>query len=102
MEGSMTVNGFWKISSCTVMAVALLAPMVASSPAEARKGYGSTLEEVEIQTQGPVKGYSGSPVGAGPLVYCDYQRIPNRQCTIGANGQERCKIVNWTLKQFCY
>ncbi len=99
----MTANGFWKISSCAVMAVALLAPVVASTSAEARKGgYSSTLEEIEIQTQGPVKGYSGSPPGAGSLVYCDYQRIPNRQCTIGANGQERCKIVNWTLKQYCY
>jgi hypothetical protein len=83
-------------------ALALL-PVVASTSAEAqRRRGGSTFEEAQIETQGPVKGYSGSPVGAGISVYCDYQRIPNRQCTIGKNGQEQCKVVSWTLKQYCY
>jgi len=101
----MTANGLLKAGLCCGALLAVgLAPILASTSAEARKGRssGSTYEEVQIETQGPVKGYSGSPVGAGALVYCDYQRIPNRQCTMGLDGQERCKVVSWTLKQYCY
>jgi hypothetical protein len=43
-------------------------------------------------------GYSGR---AGNY-YCDYQRLPNRVCSITANGQERCEIKGWTLRQHCY
>ena len=101
----MTANGLLKTGLCSgaLLAVALV-PILASTSAEAQKGRrsGSTYEEVQIETPGPVKGYSGSPVGAGVSVYCDYQRIPNRQCTIGLDGSERCKVVSWTLKQYCY
>jgi len=101
----MIANGLLRSALCSgALAALALAPMLFSTPAEAQRGRGggSTLEEIEIQTPGPMKGYSGSPVGAGSLVYCDYQRIPNRKCTIGLDGKERCKIVNWTLKQYCY
>jgi hypothetical protein len=101
----MIANGLLKSALCSgALAALALAPMLLSTPAEAQRGRGgaSTYEEVQITTPGPVKGYSGSPVGAGSLVYCDYQRTPNRQCTIGLDGKERCKIVSWTLTQYCY
>jgi hypothetical protein len=43
-------------------------------------------------------GYSGR---AGSY-YCDYQRLPNRVCSFTANGEERCVIKGWTLRQHCY
>jgi len=97
-------NGLLRTGLCSAALLAIvLVPVLASTSADARsRRSGSTYEEVQIETQGPVKGYSGSPVGAGISVFCDYQRIPNRQCTITASGQERCKVVSWTLKQYCY
>ena len=72
--------------------------------AEAKGRYGTTVVEEHFETKGPMKGYSGFAWGGGGphSVYCDYQRVPNRVCTIGLDGRERCKIVSWTLKQFCY
>jgi hypothetical protein len=100
----MTANGLLKTGLLSGAAAALaLLPVLVTTSAEARpRGGGSTYEEVQIETKDPIKGYSGSPVGAGATVFCDYQRIPNRQCTIGLDGRERCKVVSWTLKQYCY
>lgn len=92
-----------KVLSLGVVAAAVLAALLfAPADALARKGYGTSVIEKSFITDGPVKGYSGF-VRSGPRnFYCDYQRIPNRKCTYTADGRERCKIVNWTLKQFCY
>jgi hypothetical protein len=101
----MIANGLLKTGLCSGALLAVgLVPILASTSAEAQRGRSgsSTYEEVQIETKGPVKGYSGSPVGAGVTVFCDYQRIPNRQCTIGIDGREKCKVVSWTLKQYCY
>jgi hypothetical protein len=58
--------------------------------------------EEDYQTKGPARGYSGSVWGGRRNYWCDYQRIPNRQCTTLVNGRQKCKVVNWTLKQYCY
>ena len=53
--------------------------------------------------RGPEHGYSGWVPGAGRRgLYCDYQRIPNRECTVSASGNRRCRATSWTLKQYCY
>ncbi len=84
-----------------VAAMTAASVMFAGGTAEARKGGGDVIEK-SFTVPGPYKGYSGFVPGIGARsYYCDYQRIPNRQCTV-VNGRERCKIVNWTLKQFCY
>jgi hypothetical protein len=45
-----------------------------------------------------MKGYEGQ---AGNY-YCSYQRLPNRVCTTDSNGNERCQVKGWTLRQYCY
>jgi len=77
---------------------ALLAQVAAPDVAHAKYRSGKKLIERHFVTDGPVKGYSGFAGG----YYCDYQRVPNRQCVVTASGGESCKIVNWTLKQVCY
>jgi hypothetical protein len=65
------------------------------SPAEARGG-----KDVYVQTyqfSKPMHGYSGHSGN----YYCDYQRIPNRKCSVDGSGHERCKIVSWTLREMC-
>ncbi len=87
------------IGAAMTAAVGLVAM---SGTAEARRGGPSVIEQSYI-VPGPYKGYSGFVPSGGPRsYYCDYQRIPNRQCTVGRDGREKCKIVNWTLKQACY
>ncbi|MCL4765386.1 MAG: hypothetical protein KJZ80_04045 [Hyphomicrobiaceae bacterium] len=79
-------------------AAVLIAQIAAPGIAHAKKGHGRPLIEKHYEFAGPVKGYSGFAGG----YYCDYQRIPNRQCVVTPSGQEHCKIVSWTLKQVCY
>ena len=79
-------------------AAAFVAQIAAPDVAHARKGRGKEVFEKHFITDGPVKGYSGFVGG----YFCDYKRVPNRQCVLLPNGQEKCKIVNWTLTQACY
>ncbi len=74
----------------------LAAALVAPSTAEARRGYQYWTSE----HAGPVRGYSGFAGFGARRYYCDYQRHPNRKCTV-VNGRERCRIVSWTLVQTC-
>lgn len=84
------------------MALAAAAVLITQVPltglAHAKKSHGTRLIEKHFETPGPLKGYSGFAGG----YYCNYQRVPNRQCTTTASGAESCKIVSWTLKQACY
>ncbi len=82
-------------------AIAVLAPMalaalLTAGVAEARRGYHYWSSE----HAGPVRGYSGFAGFGARRYYCDYQRHPNRKCTV-VNGRERCRIVSWTLVQTC-
>jgi hypothetical protein len=79
------------------------AALLAGGPAEARRGFtDAAWYEEDTETKGPVRGYSGPVWGGRRNYWCDYQRIPNRQCTTLANGREKCRVVKWTLKQYCY
>lgn len=86
------------VGAALVLAVAM------ATAAEARKRGGSSSEYHEWQSEhrGPAHGYSGWVPGGRRSLYCDYQRIPNRECTVTASGKRRCKATSWTLKQYCY
>jgi hypothetical protein len=75
-------------------------------PAEARQrgggGPSSEYYEWQSQSRNPVHGYSGWVAGGRRGLYCDYQRIPNRECTTTSSGKRRCQATSWTLKQYCY
>ena len=45
-----------------------------------------------------MRGYEGY---VAPDYYCSYKRFPNRDCTIGARGKQRCRVVSWRLEQTC-
>lgn len=90
----MTVKGL--IIAAT--AAAAIANLAAVDAAHAKQSRGKEVIEKHYITDGPVRGFSGSR-GA---YYCDYRRKPNRKCVLLPNGDEKCRIVNWTLTQFCY
>jgi hypothetical protein len=52
----------------------------------------------DYQFDGPVRGFEGQQGN----YYCSYQRLPNRVCTYDSNGNERCQVKGWTLRQYCY
>ncbi|HVY42124.1 MAG TPA: hypothetical protein VG966_03785 [Hyphomicrobiaceae bacterium] len=81
-----------------LVALGLLMPV--SAQAQHR---GSEYQEWQFETKGPVHGYSGwAGLGNGRRnYYCDYQRIPNRECVTLKSGKERCRVTSWTLKQTC-
>jgi hypothetical protein len=81
----------------TALAIAALAiPLLAADAAEARgvkPFYSETYE-----TQGPVRGYEGY---VSPNYYCSYKRYPKRDCSVDAQGKERCRVTGWQLEQTC-
>ncbi len=84
------------IAAIAIAAVAVAASVLSTTSAEARGG-----REYFVQTytfDKPMHGFSGR---AGTYM-CDYQRLPNRVCNIDKNGNEKCFIKNWTLRQHCY
>lgn len=62
------------------------------------KGGGKEFYSQDYQFNQPMKGYEGQ---AGNY-YCSYQRLPNRVCSTSSNGNERCRVQGWTLRQYCY
>jgi hypothetical protein len=90
MEPVMT-----KSHSMLTIAAALTTILAATS---AHAGGGAKEVFVQdYQFAKPMHGYSGHSGN----YYCDYQRLPNRKCTITANGTESCRIVGWTLREMC-
>ena len=86
---------------CAAAAAAVIAPMIASTQAEAKRG-GSYHYSERFDTRYPEHGYQGF-VGAGKYkAYCSYRREPKRRCFITRSGRERCKVFGWTLIQNCY
>jgi hypothetical protein len=83
----------------TILKTAMLGALVASAfaPAALAKG-GRDFYSQDYQFDQPMSGYEGK---AGNH-YCSYQRLPNRVCTTDSNGNERCQIKGWTLRQYCY
>lgn len=91
-----------RMFASAALAAAVLAAVTAGGPAEAGKRGSSNWSEVNVEVPGPTKGYSGFvSFGGAKSAYCDYQRHPNRQCSIDSRGRESCRIVSWTLKQSC-
>lgn len=81
-----------------VAAVAVAgATLITGSAAEAG-GRGKDVYVQDYKFDKPMHGYSGHS-GA---YYCDYQRLPDRKCTVDRNGNEKCAIVGWTLREMCY
>ena len=83
-------------SRATVLAAAALAvPLIAATSADARvKPY----YWQNYETRGPQRGYEGY---VAPNYYCSYKRFPNRECTAGKGGKQRCRVVSWRLEQTC-
>ena len=75
----------------------LAATFFAADTAEARRGVKPYYSE-SYETRGSVRGYEGY---VAPDYYCSYKRFPNRECTTGANGKQRCRVVSWRLEQTC-
>ena len=81
---------------CGAVLASGLAGLMSTTAAEARGGKEFYVQDYQFDQ--PMSGYEGQ---AGNY-YCSYQRLPNRVCTTDANGNERCKVQGWTLRQHCY
>ena len=82
---------------CARIALALTAPLFAADTAEARRGVKPYYSE-SYQTRGPVRGYEGY---VSTRLLCSYKRFPNRECTSGTGGKQRCRVTSWRLEQTC-
>jgi hypothetical protein len=76
-------------------AAAFAAPLFAAAPANA---YVKPYYWKNYETRGPERGYEGY---VAPNYYCSYKRFPNRECTTGKGGKQRCRVVSWRLEQTC-
>ncbi len=82
----------------TALAIAALAiPLFTAGAAEARRLVKPYYSET-YETKGPARGYEGFLF---PDYYCSYKRYPNRDCSVDAQGRERCRITGWRLEQTC-
>jgi hypothetical protein len=84
------------IVCCTVLASAL-AGLLTSTAAEAGRGAKEFYSQ-DYQFAQPMHGFQGQQGN----YYCSYQRLPNRVCSYDANGNEKCQVKGWTLRQYCY
>lgn len=81
------------IRNAALALAAVLVPLTLVSGAEARGGKEHFVQDYTFKQ--PMNGFSGRQGN----YYCDYVKLPNRQCD--ANGNN-CKIISWTLRQTCY
>ena len=77
--------------------LALAIPLLAAGSAEARRAVKPYYSET-YEAKGPVRGYEGFLF---PDYYCSYKRYPNRDCSVDAQGRERCRVTGWRLEQTC-
>jgi hypothetical protein len=85
-----------KLTALAAAALAIAASLTGHTAAEARGGKEYFVQNYTFDK--PMHGYSGR---AGNYM-CDYQRLPNRVCVMDKNGNEKCSIKSWTLRQHCY
>jgi len=85
---------------CGLAALGMLVP--AAAQAQGRSFSSDGYYERQTESQGPRHGYSGFVWGGNRSYYCDYQRLPNRECATLKSGKQRCRVTSWTLKQYCY
>jgi hypothetical protein len=83
--------------AAAISAIGLATSFFAAGTAEARRGVKPYYSE-SYETRGPVRGYEGY---IAPDYYCSYKRFPNRTCTSGAGGKQRCRVTSWRLEQTC-
>jgi hypothetical protein len=76
-------------------AAAFATPLLAAATAQA---YVKPYYWKNYETRGPERGYEGY---VAPNYYCSYKRFPNRECTTGKGGKQRCRVVSWRLEQTC-
>lgn len=79
-----------------IFAVAAVVTSALVSVSAANAGSGKEFFVQDYKFKQSMHGYSGHSGN----YFCDYQRLPDRKCTL-VNGVERCKIVGWTLRQMC-
>ncbi len=84
-------------NAMAIAVVTVAVSLLAASGAEARRGVKPYYSE-SYETKGPARGYEGF---LNPDYYCSYKRYPNRECSAGANGKERCRVTGWRLEQTC-
>ena len=86
-----------KFALATAFATIAASSLLSGTAAQAG-GRGKEVFVQDYQFDKPTHGYSGHAAGG---YYCDYQRLPNRKCTVDKNGNESCRIVSWTLREMC-
>lgn len=84
------------IAFAAAIAAVSASALTVGTTAEAA-GRGKDLYVQDYNFDRPMHGYSGHS-GA---FYCDYQRLPQRKCSVDRNGNESCQIVGWTLREMC-
>lgn len=89
-------------AACGRVALCMLMLMSTMADARSRSWSSGGYYERQTETKGPVHGYSGWVWGGRRSYYCDYQRLPNRECVTLKSGKQRCRVTSWTLKQYCY
>ena len=87
-----------KVAPALALAAAATIATFAGIGAAEAKGGSKGYYVQEYTFAKPMHGYSGR---SGNYM-CDYQRLPNRVCTMDKNGNEKCFIKDWTLRQHCY
>lgn len=92
MRTPMTHSMLKTASFTFLLVVAALVPLFAGTAAQAKGGKDVFIQDYTFKQ--PMNGVSGAQGG----YYCDYQRLPNRQCDASGNN---CRIVSWTLRQMC-
>lgn len=82
------------------LAIAAAIATVAGLSFASTSAHAGSGKQIYIETYNfkkPMHGYSGHSGN----YYCDYQRLPQRKCSIDKNGNESCRIVGWTLREMC-
>lgn len=79
------------------LALAIAAGALAASTSAEAGGRGKEFFVQDYKFDKPMHGYSGHSGN----YYCDYQRLPDRKCSVDRNGNEQCVIVGWTLREMC-
>jgi hypothetical protein len=85
-------------ATALLAAAAFAAPLLAAATAHAQFRGNKPYYSRDYQTRGPQRGYEGFLF---PDYYCSYKRFPNRECTTGKGGKQRCRVVSWRLEQTC-
>ncbi len=91
----MTISRSTSMGLFAVATMIAFASLISATPADAR---GRTFYSQDYKFNKPMHGFDGRAAGG---YYCSYQRLPNRVCSI-VNGEEKCKVKGWTLRQYCY